>query len=285
MRMWDWFKWPFFAFLIVFVFFWLLIRIHLLIQMKKTGLKPVKAVKRKVSTSFFKKVFYQFPKMMAFDILHRNPNAFPYRGIIIFEGPQGNGKSISLVEFATRMKMEYPESKCTANLGYVYRDDHLDDWRKLTSYNNGELGVVAIIDETQNWFSSKDSKDFPPEMLSVVTQNRKNRRIILGTAQNFYMLSKDIRTQCTEVRSCFTIFGCVTFVVRKVPVCDSTGEVVKWKYRGMYWYVHTPELRESYNTYEVIDRLSKTGFVSKIERYGTDESLQAGINAMMKQFI
>ena len=53
----------------------------------------------------------------------------------------------------------------------------------------------------------------------------------------------------------------------------------------MYWYVHTPDLRESYNTYEVIDRLSKTGFVSKIERYGTDESLQAGINAMMKQFI
>lgn len=76
----------------------------------------------------------------------------------------------------------------------------------LMSYKNGIQGVIVSIDELQNWFSSNDSKNFPPEMLEVITQNRKNRRIILGTSQNFYLLAKAIRSQATEVRRCSTLF-------------------------------------------------------------------------------
>ena len=45
----------------------------------------------------------------------------------------------------------------------------------------GVQGVICLIDEMQNWFSSNQSKNFPPEMLQVVTQNRKNRRVIMGS--------------------------------------------------------------------------------------------------------
>lgn len=100
-------------------------------------------------------------------------------------------------------------------------------------------------------------------MLEVITQNRKNRRVIVGSAQNFYLLAKAIRTQTVEVRDCLTLFGCVTFVRRREPVLDETGAVVEWKRRGIYWFVHDKDLRESYDTYRVIESLAESGFQPK----------------------
>ena len=116
------------------------------------------------------------------------------------------------------------------------------------------------MDELQNWFSSNDSKNFPPEMLSVITQNRKNRRIILGTSQNFYLLAKAIRSQATEVRRCTTLLGALTIVRRFEPILDSEGNVQEFKYRGWYFFVHDKELRDCYDTYKVIDRFKDVGF-------------------------
>lgn len=116
------------------------------------------------------------------------------------------------------------------------------------------------MDELQNWFSSNDSKNFPPEMLSVITQNRKNRRIILGTSQVFNMLAKAIRTQTTEVRRCTTLLGCLTLVRRLEPILDSEGNVVEWKKKGFYFFAHDKKLRESYDTWKVIERFKNVGF-------------------------
>jgi hypothetical protein len=144
-----------------------------------------------------------------------------------------------------------------------YQNEELNHWKKLIKYKNGIYGVIVMMDETQNWFSSNQSKNFPPEMLTVITQNRKNRRIVLGTAQNFYLLAKAIRSQATEVRDCFTLAGVLTFVRRREPVLDTDGNVVEWKNHGYYFFVHNKELRESYNTYATIESLSNSGFQEK----------------------
>lgn len=178
----------------------------------------------------------------------------------------GAGKTVSMIEFAMRMQEEYPLAKCCSNLAYKYEDNKLKDWRMLMNYKNGKKGVIVIMDELQNWFSSNDSKNFPPEMLGVITQNRKNRRIILGTSQNFYLLAKAIRSQATEVRRCTTLLGCLTIVRRAEPVLDSEGNVAEWKNRGMYFFVHNKKLREAYDTYKVIENLSKSGFKEQVEQ-------------------
>lgn len=260
---WDLLKYPIYILVSFFVLYYVIVYFNILYQSKQLGKKPLPKHSKIKSAHWFKKLFIQAPKQIAIDRINYNPDAFTYQGIIIFEGKQGRGKTISEIEYATRMLDEFPKCKCISNLAYTRQNAKLTHWKMLTDYKNGEEGVVVMIDETQNWFSCKDSKNFPPEMLSVVTQNRKNRRIILGSAQSFYMLAKDIRTQCTEVRSCFTLLGCITFVLRREPICNSAGDVEKWKYRGFYWYVHTQELRESYNTYEVIDRMSKSGWVDR----------------------
>lgn len=210
--------------------------------------------------SLFRKIFLDFPRQFITDIENREPGYFPYQGCIIFTGRQGSGKTVGLVQYMRAMQREYPKSKVITNLAYRDEDDVLNDWKPLLTYKNGIYGVICAIDEMQNWFSSNQSKDFPPEMLQVITQNRKNRRIILGTSQVFTRLSKPLREQATEVRECHTFFGCITFVIRKEPILGCEGDVTEYKFRGWYCFVHDQDLRDSYDTYKVIDSLAASGF-------------------------
>ena len=207
-----------------------------------------------------KNLFYNFPVRYCKDLFARDPEFFRHQGCIIFTGRQGYGKTIGMVEQCAMWQREYPKAKVITNLAYKREDDVLSRWEQLVDYKNGIQGVIVCMDEMQNWFSSNQSKDFPPQMLEVITQNRKNRRVIMGTAQSFNRLAKPIREQATEVRKCFTIAGCITFVHRVEPELDSSGDVVKWRHRGFYYFVHTDELRESYDTYKVIESLRSSGF-------------------------
>lgn len=256
----DFLKYPIYFILICFAIFFFSVCVNVVVQLLKgnrikKGSRVV--VKKK---GFLRRIFIDTPHQFVIDLFDREADFFAYQGLIIFEGRQGAGKTISMIEFAMRMQEEFPLAKCITNLGYKYENTKLKDWRMLMNYKNGHSGVIVVMDELQNWFSSNDSKNFPPEMLGVITQNRKNRRIILGTSQNFYLLAKAIRSQATEVRRCTTLLGCLTIVRCFEPILDSEGIVVEWKKRGMYFFVHNKKLRESYDTYKVIENLSKSGF-------------------------
>lgn len=258
-------KYPFYALIILIAIFSFLISVNIVVGLAK-GKRFKKGqhniVKKK---SFFRRIFIDFPKRFTDDLFDKDPEFFKYQGLIIFEGRQGSGKTMSMVEFIKRMQEEYPLAKTTTNFGLKSQNKELKDWRMLIDYKNDKQGVIVGMDELQNWFSSNDSKNFPPEMLGIVTQNRKNRRIILGTSQNFYLLAKAIRSQATEVRRCSTFFGCLTVVKRVEPILDSEGNVQEWKNRGMYFFVHSKELREAYDTYKVIENLRKSGFKEQMQ--------------------
>ncbi len=256
----EWLKYPIILILIVYAIFMFMCFIFTLIGFKQ-GKRFKKGSRQKVKKhGFFRKIFIDAPKQIVEDKFNQDPDFFTHQGLIIFEGRQGSGKTTSMVYEAMQFQKEFPLAKCTSNLAYTHQDIALNDWRMLINYKNGIKGVIVMMDELQNWFSSNDSKNFPPEMLQVITQNRKNRRVILGTAQNFYLLSKAIRTQTTEVRRCITLLGCITIVKRVEPILDSQGDVLEWKNKGMYFFVHDKKLRESYDTYKVIERLQKVGF-------------------------
>lgn len=257
-------KYPLYIVLCLLAFFFVLCSFWFVLGLAKGKRLNKGSVNFIKKDGFFKKLFIKLPKQFVDDIFNREPDFFSYQGCVIFEGRQGAGKTISMIEFARRMQQEYPKSKCITNLAYTGEDDELKDWRMLLNYKNGIKGVIVCIDELQNWFSSNDSKNFPPEMLEVITQNRKNRRILLGTSQNFYLLAKAIRSQATEVRRCSTFLGALTLVRRFEPILDSEGNVAEWKKRGWYFFVHDKELRESYDTYKVINRLSKVGFKDEV---------------------
>lgn len=256
----EWLKYPIIFIFVLYAIFMLMCVIFTLIGFKQ-GKRFKKGSRQKVKKhGFLRQIFIDAPKQIVEDKFNQDPDFFTHQGLIIFEGRQGNGKSVAMVHEAMQLQEEFPLAKCTSNLAYTQEDIPLKDWRMLINFKNGIKGVIVLMDELQNWFSSNDSKNFPPEMLQVITQNRKNRRVILGTAQNFYLLSKAIRTQTTEVRRCITLLGCITIVRRFEPILDAQGDVLEWKNRGMYFFVHDKKLRESYDTYKVIERLQKVGF-------------------------
>ena len=199
-------KYPFYALIIILALFSFLVSVNVVIgfvhgrRFKKGQHNVVK------NKSFFRRILVDFPKQFTDDLFERDPEFFRYQGLIIFEGRQGSGKTMSMVEFINRMQEEYPLAKTITNFGLSSQDKALKDWKMLIDFKNDKQGVIVGMDELQNWFSSNDSRNFPPEMLGIITQNRKNRRIILGTSQNFYLLAKAIRSQATEVRRCTTLF-------------------------------------------------------------------------------
>lgn len=201
----------------------------------------------------------QVPRRFIMDKFNREPNQFLERGIHMFCGEQGSGKSVSMVHFVNKLRKMYPLSKTISNMDIKGQTDELDHWDKLITYNNGKQGVIAVVDEIQNWFMS-GKNNLPIEMLEVVTQNRKNCRILPCTAQVFTRVSKAIREQVTMVYNPHTFLGCFTVVIKRKPEFDSEGNVVKMKYKGMYSFVHTDELRDSFDTYKVIHTLAKEGF-------------------------
>lgn len=247
------------VFLVIAIFyadtmFWYLIRFFKGDRVKRGSYRPLP------KRNAFLKLFVDAPKQYVDDLYNKKPDFFRPQGMIIFTGRQGYGKTISMIQYAMDLHDQYPMAKCLSNTRYIHQDGDLKHWRQLVDYKNGHKGVIVIMDELQNWFSSNQSRNFPPEMLSVITQNRKNRRVILGTAQNFYLLAKPLRSQCTEIRQCMTFAGVVTVVVKREPIVDNDGEVKEMKYRGMYFYVHSRRLREAYDTWAVVDNYAKSGF-------------------------
>lgn len=233
---------------------WFLVfKFYFKLEYRPSGIVPVKKM------PWWKQIFYEVPKRYVADLYARESGFFRPRGIHMFCGEQGAGKTIAAVEMMLRLQKMYPASKMITNFGVTSENDELKEWQQLLTYTNGHKGVIVGIDEIQNWFMSGLNK-LPEGMLEVATQNRKNNRILCCTAQVFTRVNKGLREQVTMVYNPHTFLGCFTVVVKRKPVFDSEGNVIDMKYRGMYCFTHTEELRSAYDTYKVIHTLAKEGF-------------------------
>lgn len=247
---------------ILFVAFLILCKVWaIIIILKYDKLPPLHTPSQEQKHNLFKQIFIEVPRRFMLDKFEKEADYFNPRGIHMFCGEQGCGKTISCVEMMLRIQKQYPKAKMITNFGVTSENDELIDWQQLLEYNNGHQGVIVGIDEIQNWFMSGRNQ-LPEGMLEIVTQNRKHNRILCCTAQVFTRVSKAIREQVTLVYEPHTFLGCFTVVIKYKPIFDSEGVVLKRKYRGMYSFVHTDEIRASYDTYKAIHILAKEGFKS-----------------------
>lgn len=264
--LWDLFKWVFLAvgvIIVVFLLFYMSWYCYFYF------VKHMRVKRRKVPPvsdhyinpgSIFKRLFMDFPRQLVLDKFRKNPDAFDTFGVHIFCGEQGSGKSIAMMHFIKMCKERNPLCKIASNINIQDQDDQISDWTDILTTNNGWRGQVVVLDEIQNWFSSNESKDFPPEMLTEVTQQRKQRKVIVGTSQVFTRMSKPIREQITYLYKPFTVAGCLTFVrVYRCQINDD-GQVDKMRMQRMYFFVHDDDLRNCYDTYAKVERQAIVGF-------------------------
>lgn len=207
------------------------------------------------------RLFFDFPKQFIYDLKTRNPNKFPLYGLHMICGKQGSGKTMTLVYLLDKYQKQFPKVKVKTNFDYKGESEPINSWQDLTMNTNGEYGEIDCIDEIHSWFSSNMSRDFPPDFLSVVSQQRKVTRVIFGTAQVFSRVAKPLREQTYLLYLPFTVAGCLTVVRVYDFVLDSDDGLIRdKKLRKMFCFVQTPELREKFDTFKVIEKIRSSGF-------------------------
>lgn len=220
--------------------------------------------------SFLKRIFWDFPDRFVKDRLTLNPDAFPHNGLIMVCGEQGSGKSLCIVHLLLALKQMFPQLMILSNIYLSFQDGTIEGPDDIIFTNNGEYGCVKFIDEIQNWFNSNESANFPPEMLQEVCQQRKQYSLIVGSAQKFNRISKPIREQTSYLLLPMTICGCLTIVRVYKPNVDPNGEVKNKRRIKTYFFVHDDVIRNAYNTFEKVKRLSMKGWKPRTEQLSSD---------------
>jgi ATP-dependent Clp protease ATP-binding subunit ClpX len=230
--------------------------------------KPIPVGRRKKRFSIFsviKRLLWDFPKRFILDWYNFDPFEFLEYGIHVVAGEQGSGKTMLVVEMLMRLKARYPECEILTNIEYKHQDGKLISSDDFVMRNNGTKGTIIFLDEIQNWFSSLESGSFPVENLQDISQQRKQRKMIIGTSQVFTRVSKPIREQTTFLYLPFTVAGCITFVRVYKPRFDNDGVVKKRSLRKLYFFVHTDELRNAYDTWDRVERLTRGGYKESVK--------------------
>lgn len=113
-------------------------------------------------------------------------------GIWLYCGLYGGGKTMALTQYLTRMRQRYGDKiYISTNYGFKGEDFPLENWKELlTEYDRP---VIFGYDEIQNEFNSRDYKNFPYELVRLLTQNRKGHgKQIVGTHSVFVVLTKSL---------------------------------------------------------------------------------------------
>lgn len=126
-------------------------------------------------------------------------------GIYQFIALPGEGKTMSMVAHMERYrkeridkgKVQGKDFVIATNFHYVNQDYSIDHWTDIvriakSSYDVGIQCLIAM-DEIHITFDSSDYKDFPAEMLSVLSFCRKYSMQFLCSAQIYERIPKKIR--------------------------------------------------------------------------------------------
>lgn len=190
----------------------------------------------------------------------KNDESFPYSGMWLFTGQQGSGKTLLLMHLVKQIVKEYPKCMLVSNISIFgmpcipYRG--IEDFDK---YYNGADGIIYILDEIHILFNSLESAGMPLSTMQVWSQNRKNRRLILGTTQRFNRCAKGVREQTTFNYECRRpIFSLVyPYRVFDGGLYDDQGKYITEDENDrpkIHFYIPSVSVMRSYNTLEVIKR-------------------------------
>ena len=191
-----------------------------------------------------------------------HPDFFDPCGTLIFCGAQGYGKTLSAVSYVSKIANMYPKSILVTNVsidpsmfptGYDVREyTGLDD---LKNIENGEKGVIYFIDELHLELNSLESKNIDVEIMVEISQQRKQRKHIVGTSQIYGRMAKPLREQIRDVVLCKCYFNCIQ-VNKWIDAFESTEKDGKLQacVKKMFIWFHDPALYSAYDTYQKMKR-------------------------------
>lgn len=244
-----------------------------------------------------KKISYLFKKIKYDVNFRRdNPGYFNPDGLFVFCGPQGSGKTLSAVNYVYNLMYMYPRCKLVTNVDLtdfpvvnflefynefiqflseeeiesdlfdaysyerylidnrVFRFNNAFDFAK---YNNDKYGVIFLVDEIHLYLNSLKSKNINVDVMTQISQQRKQRKHIVATCQVFGRMAKPLREQFSNVVLCKSLFN---FIQKNMLIDrdsingeESTGTNISGRVKRNYWYFRCPEMYKRYDTYAIIE--------------------------------
>jgi len=214
--------------------------------------------------------------------LAEHPGYMHSEGTMIYCGPQGAGKTLSAVRYLLALMARYPAAVVCTNVGltdYPFNaavdTSEAQGWaytvetdaRPIVEYtgldclkwlNNGYQGVIYLVDELHLELNSLESKNIDIEVMIEISQQRKQRKHIVGTSQQFMRLAKPLREQVRDIVLCRCLFG--RFQLNKLidgsTAVEKDGHLeAQIKKNSNYW--HTPAMYAAYDTYAKMQRYQK----------------------------
>lgn len=191
--------------------------------------------------------------------------------------------NVALTDYPFNAKYTYyPESDRTVisdlvtgapiHLGCVEKDEENDIYNGKYNYicieydgldclkqiSNGEYGVVFFIDELHLELNSLESKNVDIEIMIELSQQRKQRKKIIGTSQVYFRLAKPLREQVFDIVICENYFGCLQFnkSIDGFKSYEENGKLhAHVNKRSIYF--HTFDMYKRYDTYAKMKRYKK----------------------------
>lgn len=211
----------------------------------------------------------------------KDPDFFWPTGTQVYCGRQGSGKTVSAIKHLLDLKIRYPKAIIVSNVNLTYYNpvvvknktelkEFSGKFRThkdylffqsieqlsflLVSVNNGRYGVIYVVDEIHTYFNALDSKNIPMYVFTEISQQRKQRKLIIGTSQLFMRLAKPFREQCDNIIICNTIAG--FFTTQRAY----DGMTIEQDYDGKLngdlkktgWFFHNNHIRKAFDTYQKV---------------------------------
>lgn len=227
------------------------------------------------------RLFYWKVKDLFNSFKNRKEKQIHLFGIYGFFGLPGQGKTLSMTAELMGLRKKYGNDiYIFTNYGFKQEDKPFDNWRMLL--DTYDKPCVFAWDEVQNEFNSRDFKNFPIELLTLLTQNRKGHgKRIYYTAQRYSRVDKVFRELSFLVGDCRTILGRYTrvrwFDTEDYEMLQSTPDVnkrIKIKPRKVDKFIQTDEIRDNYDSYQMLESAKSKQYMDRNEIAQINQSRQ-----------
>lgn len=193
-------------------------------------------------------------------------------GIEGYFGLPGFGKTMAMSKRLLDYRKKYGDDVIImTNYGFSYEDKPFTHWKQLLE--EYPKTVIFAWDEVQNQFNSRDYKNFPTDLLTLLTQNRKgNGKMILYTAQRWHRVDKVFRELTTLCHQCKTRMGRLTGVksflwedYEQLITTTNVKSKMKIHPRKRDVFIQTDFIRNCYDSYQMLESAKSKEYMSRTE--------------------
>lgn len=184
-------------------------------------------------------------------------NQFP-TGSMVMKGFQGSGKTLSCIKYAFDLQKQFPNCQIYSNIlikglnNYHYFNDD-NGLAEALETRNGCDGVLVLLDEAHLFFGKKSG--IPLDVLTAISQQRKDRRRIVFTSQIWEELDISLRKQVKDIVSCRTFLSKIQVNIvsdGESLTYDKLASEYVAKKRYTWVFKHSDLLYDSYDTRQKI---------------------------------